>query len=489
MPGAVTSDDPRRSLADDPHFLASLSDLDRGVEGEPSESSTGPDAPRAQTASIRSPRPAQTPRRLNDLFPSTPGETAAFDTLPMPQPVTSGTRRLIPILDAVPESRPAVHPPEEAPSSAPRSSAPRSNERRSSERRSSRPAAYEAFYGLNEAPFTLAPDPRFLYHCDSYDRVAQHVLDAIRRRDGIAVLTGDTGVGKTTLCRVVMEQLDRRTLTSFVANPSVTPEALIRNVLVDFGVASTADVRTGRLSKASRDDLKSGLRDFLYSLAPLQAFAVIIIDEAQSLSEELLKEIGALADTGGEEQLLQILVVGEPPLLRTLSRSSLRSTFGRVSVRAALGSLAADEVGGYIAHRLQVAGASPRLEFQAAAIERLHELSGGNPRTINRIADRALSRGHARSAKTIGANIVQAAAEELDLVPTAPPSMLRRMTTAALFLMLVLVGAAAGAFVFRTEVAAFIRQWQAEPTAPAPPRPDLPAAYQLPPSPAVVQER
>jgi general secretion pathway protein A len=252
-------------------------------------------------------------------------------------------------------------------------------------------------------------------------------------------------------------------------------------VLVDFGVASTADVRTGRLSKASREDLKSALQDFLYTLAPIQAFAVIIVDEAHGLTEDQLAEIRAVGETGGEEQLLQILLVGEPPLLRTLSRSSLRQMYGRVSVKAVLEPLPEDEISGYVAHRLQVAGASRRLEFQPAAIARIYELSGGNPRTINVLADCALTRGHAQRAKTISAGILEAAAEELGLIPAAPPSILRRIATAAVFVLLLLVGAAAGAFVFRSDVAALIQQWQGEPSSPAPPRPDLPAAYQPPP--------
>jgi type II secretory pathway predicted ATPase ExeA len=503
MPEAVTSDDrSRRSLADDPEFLASLSKLDRDVPSDDPESQPQPN-------SKGSTRQTQAPRRLSELFPSTtPAEAAAFDTLAMSHPVTAGQRRLIPILDAVPDSRPmppgrsisesgpklestpALEPDPETDNleipDLPLSAAgpARRRERRSGDRGH---VAYETFYGLSEPPFSLNADPRFLYHSQSYDRVAQQVLDAIRQRDGIAILTGEAGVGKTTLCRVVMDQLDRRTLTSFAADAFVAPEALIRNVLVDFGVASTADVRTGRLSKASRDDLKIALRDFLYSLAPIGAFAVIIIDEAHRLSQDQLLEVRSLIETGGDEQLLQILLVGEPPLLRTLSRSSLRTSFGRVSVRAALGPLPQDEISGYLAHRLKVAGAGPRLEFQPSAVARLFELSGGNPRTINTIADRALARGRVQSSKTIGANILETAAEELDLVPEVPTSILRRIAAAAGFAILMLVGAAAGAFVFRSEVAALIRQWQAEPAFPLPPRPDLPAAYQPPPSPGGVQ--
>ena len=405
----------------------------------------------------------------------------------------TGTRRLIPILDSVAEAE-AASDDRAQPVSSPVVATPPIEESRPKkafrvERRSSdrTHAPYEEFYGLREPPFSIDADPRFIYHGQSYDRVAQQVLDAIRQRDGIAILTGEAGVGKTTLCRVVVEQLDHRTLTSFVADPLVTPEMLIRKALVDFGVASTADIRTGRLSKASREDLKSALQDFLFSLASIGAFAVIIVDEAHTLSQDQLAEIRALAETGGEEQLLQILLVGEPPLLRTLSRSSLRETFGRVSARAVLGPLAEDEMSGYVAHRLQVAGAGPRFEFQPAAIARLYELTRGNPRLINVLADGALERGHLQRAKTITGSLLEAAARELDVIPASPPSALRRMATVVLFLLLVLAGAAAGTYVFRSQVAALIRQWQAEPAAPAPPRPEVPSAYQPIPLPERVQ--
>ena len=491
----MTSDDPsRRSLADDPTFIASLSDLDRGVTPDPDD----PSSPRSPQTAERSSQEGRKPRHLNELFPSAPGETVTFPSVGVSQTPT-GTRRVIPILDAVAEGEPATEdraeldsqpvektaPVEEAP---PIEESPpkrfNRTERRSSDRRH---APYEEFYGLREPPFSIDADPRFVYHGQSYDRVAQQVLDAIRQRDGIAILTGEAGVGKTTLCRVVMEQLDHRTLSSLVTDPLVTPEMLIRKVLVDFGVASTADIRTGRLSKASLKDLTSALQDFLFSLAPIGAFAVIIVDEAHTLAQAQLAEIQTLAETGGEEQLLQILLVGEPSLLRTLSRSSLRQTFGRASARAVLGPLPEDEISGYVAHRLQVAGAGPRLEFQPAAIARLYELSGGNPRFINVLADGALARGFAERAKTITGRLLEAAAVELDLIPPPPTSVLRRMATVVMFLLLVMIGAAAGTYVFRSQVNALIHQWQAEPVAPSPPRPDLPAAYQPNPLPGGVQ--
>jgi general secretion pathway protein A len=466
MSRSLTSDDPsKRSLADDPTFLASLSDLDSGLVGEPSKPKV--QAPisassAAAATTTRAARVTQAPRHLSELFPSTPGEQPAFEALTI-EPSVAGGRRLMPILDVAQTAAPPA-------SREP----PRRVER----------SGYEGFYGFSEPPFTLDADPRFLYHSGSYDHVAQQVLDAIRRRDGIALLTGDAGVGKTTLCRAVIDQLDRRTLTSFVADPLVTPEALLKTVLVDFGVISASDVAAGKLSKASRADLHTALRDFLYSLAPLQAFAVIIVDEAQRLSTELLEEVRVLADTGGDEQLLQLLLVGEPSLLGKLSRRELRPTFGRVTARASLGPMAADEIAGYIAHRLAVVTEGSRVAFDSEAAERLYALSGGVPRVVNLLCDRALAAGYKASAKTIGVRFVERAAEALDLMPPSPPpSVVVRMVLAGVFALLVLMGAVAGAFVFRSDVARMVEKWQARPNAPDPPRLEVPPGYRpAPPS-------
>ena len=337
---------------------------------------------------------------------------------------------------------------------------------------------YETFYGLHERPFSLTPDPKFLYHSAAHDRAAQTMLDAIRRRDGTAVLTGEMGVGKTMLCRAVMEQLDRRTLTSLVADPFVRAEELLKRVLVDFGVVSASEAAAGRMAKASLADLQTALRDFLYSLAPLQAFAVIIVDEAQNLSVDLLQQVRVLADTGGEEQLLQVMLVGQPSLSVTLSKPELRATFQHLSARATLGPLAADEIAGYVAHRLQVAGTSPRVEFDESATERLYLLSGGVPRVINLVCDRALAAGRAESASAIDEAFIEQAAAELGLAAPAPhTSRLRVLALSTAFVLLVLVGAAAGAFVFRASVGSWLERWQARPSAPVQPGPGVPPAF------------
>jgi general secretion pathway protein A len=316
-------------------------------------------------------------------------------------------------------------------------------------------AAYELFYGLQERPFSLSTDPKFFYHSAGHDEAAQTLLGAIGRREKFAVLTGELGLGKTILCRAVVDQLDRRTLTSLVAEPFVSPEALLKTVLVDFGVISRDDLTRGRLAKQSRTDLMAALRDFLISLAALQAFAVIILDDAHELPIDMLEQIRVLIDSVGDEALLQVILVGGPTLTKTLGRSELRQMNSSIAVRARLRPIAEDEVFGYITHRLSVSGASPRVEFDEPALARVFELSAGVPRTINVLCDRTLEAGFKKSASLLDRSLVDQAAEELDLAPAhAQPSIARTAATAAGFVALVLLGALLAAFIFRSDLAA-----------------------------------
>lgn len=332
--------------------------------------------------------------------------------------------------------------------------------------------AYETFYGLHERPFSLSTDPKFFYHSTTHDEVAQVLLGAIGRREKMVVLTGELGLGKTTLCRAVIDQLDRRTLTSLVTDPFVSAEDLLRTILVDFGVISRDDVARGRLKNQSRTDLIAALRDFLVSLAALQAFAVVILDDAQDLPIDVLEQIRLLAESVGDESLLQVILVGGPSLTKTLGRSELRQLNRSVTARCRLKPIAADEVFGYIAHRLAVAGTSPRVEFDDGAIARVHELSGGVPRVINLLCDRTLAAGFKVSASLLDRPLVDAAAEDLDLAPpSARASTLQIAATMAAWMLLILLGAASAAFVFRADLSALVAEWQDVP--PLPPQPRL----------------
>jgi type II secretory pathway predicted ATPase ExeA len=275
---------------------------------------------------------------------------------------------------------------------------------------------YEPFYGLREKPFSLTSDSRFFYHSRSHAPAYDDLLGGIRRRESLNVLSGDIGTGKTTLCRAVLQNLDRKTFSAFVQDPFVSREDLLKVLLMDFGVVSVDDLTSGRLKDATRTELSYLLYEFLGTLAPLQAFAVVIIDEAQNLSVPLLEEIRILSDADGQ---LQVVLVGQLELRDKLKLPEMRQVDQRVSVHCNLAPLSCDGVAGYIAHRLQTAGGSPdRVRFSAEAVEMIYGMTGGVPRLINRICDRALHHGYLRRVASIDREIVEAAMPESAGAPT-----------------------------------------------------------------------
>jgi general secretion pathway protein A len=277
---------------------------------------------------------------------------------------------------------------------------------------------YEPHYGLKEKPFSLSADPRFLYRSPAHAPAFDELLNGIRRREGLIVLTGEIGTGKTTLIRSVLQHLDRRTFTAFVPDPFVSREDLLKMLLVDFGVVSLADLKRGSLAGASRPDLSYPLYEFLDSLVPLQAFAVLIIDEAQNLPLTLLEEIRILSDLEQREKLLQVVLVGQPELKANLKMPQMRQVDQRVSVRCELAALGLTDVGKYIRHRLSVASESASVvQFSDSAINAVFAASGGVPRVINLICDRALQRGHQVQATIIESTLIHEATTSLGIEP------------------------------------------------------------------------
>jgi type II secretory pathway predicted ATPase ExeA len=276
---------------------------------------------------------------------------------------------------------------------------------------------YEPFFGLKEKPFSLASDPTFFYNSASHRAAFDAIGAGIRRREGLIVLSGEIGTGKTTLCRAVLSQLDRKTFSTFVPDPFVTREDLLKTLLIGFGVASVADINGGRLHGASRQDLSYPLYEFLDSLVPLRAFAVLVIDEAQNLSLGVMEEIRILAELEKREKLLQVVLVGQPELRDNLHLPQMRQVEQRVTVRCELAPLAYRDVTEYVLHRLRVASADPAAcpEFTGGALEAVHLASGGVPRLINLVCDRSLQRAFDASRKTIDRDLVSAAVRDLDL--------------------------------------------------------------------------
>jgi general secretion pathway protein A len=283
---------------------------------------------------------------------------------------------------------------------------------------------YEPYYGLREKPFSLSTDPRFLYKSAGHANTFEDLLLAIRRREGLIVLTGDIGTGKTTLCKAVLERLDRKTFTTFVPDPFVTREDLLKMMLLDFGVMSVDDLKSGRMTGTSHPDLSYPLYDFLKSLVPLQAFAVLIIDEAQNLSPALLEEIRILSDLESPDKLLQVVLVGQLELRAKLKLPEMRQLDQRVSARCSLQPLNREGVAGYISYRLGVAGgADDRVHFTPSAIDAVFRASGGYPRVVNLVCDRALHRGYLARKSAIDLETVTQAIDYLGVgTLTAAPS-------------------------------------------------------------------
>ena len=225
---------------------------------------------------------------------------------------------------------------------------------------------YENYYGFVEKPFSLTPDPKFLYRSPSHAGAFALLQYAIRRREGFVVITGDIGTGKTTLCRALLEEIDRTTYTALVLNPFLSEDDLLKRILQDFGAVSRDEVKGGALGLASKQDLIDMLYDFLLGLVPLKASAVLIIDEAQNLPLSVLEQIRILSNLETDkEKLLQIILVGQLNLQSLLRQPELRQLDQRVSIRYQLEPLDRDGVAGYVAHRLAIAGGSGAVGFTA----------------------------------------------------------------------------------------------------------------------------
>jgi general secretion pathway protein A len=275
------------------------------------------------------------------------------------------------------------------------------------------------YYGLKEAPFSLTPDPKFAYPSESHDRALRTILHALSRREGLLVVTGDIGCGKTTLCRRLLPLLPERTFLSLVLNPFLTADDLLKQVLEDYGLVSADDARRGLLARASCHELARTLQEFLNSLSQIDGTAVIIVDEAQNLPLRTLEQIRLLSNFETDtRKLLQIILVGQRNLEPILELEELRQLTQRVSRRCRIEPLKTAEVAAYVEHRLAVAmpaNEAPRLRFTPGAFNTLSRLSRGVPRIINLVCDRALEIAHAKGTALIDRSGVLDAAKDLEL--------------------------------------------------------------------------
>jgi general secretion pathway protein A len=290
---------------------------------------------------------------------------------------------------------------------------------------SARVKGYEVFFGFREPPFSLAPDTRFLFDAASHAAAREQVTYALERREPLVVVTGEIGTGKTLLCRSVVERFERRTFLSVIHDPLLDRDDLLKQMLQDFGVVSKD--RT-RLAPTTRHELVHALQEFLLSLVPLHAHAVLVIDEAQHLQPDVMEQLRLISNVHDEAgTLLQIILVGQPSLDAVLSRPELRQLKQRVSRHVRLEPLGIAELSQYIDHRLAVArdggrphGATP---FTPEALSAIWRLSGGTPRVINLLCDRSLEAAYEQQARSVDAPLVDGAAAELGIQrPSAAPA-------------------------------------------------------------------
>jgi general secretion pathway protein A len=265
---------------------------------------------------------------------------------------------------------------------------------------------YLNYYGLAEPPFSITPNPRFLFFSAKHREALNHLIYGIRERKGFVQLTGEVGCGKTTLCRSLLQQLGQNYSTALILNPVLNADQLVKAIAMEFGLHVNGHDRLETVDLINRfllDHVKQG-RD-----------VVLIIDEAQDLPDDLLEQVRLLSNLETDERkLLQIVLMGQPELRHRLNQHGLRQLRQRITVRYHLHPLDRGEIGGYIQHRLQVCGAGGPPYFSQAALWRVYHYSKGIPRMVNAVCDKCLLAGYVQQKHRIDFNMVGTAIRELE---------------------------------------------------------------------------
>lgn len=253
---------------------------------------------------------------------------------------------------------------------------------------------YQSFYGFKEKPFNITPDPRFLYLSPTHQEALQHLKFGVQERKGFIVLVGEVGCGKTTLCRRFLNELDpARFDTALILNPRVTETQMLKAILTELGETKLA---------RSQNDLVAQVNQVLLDRISKGRDIVLIIDEAQNLSFEVLEQIRLLSNLETDKQkLLQIVLMGQPELKEVLAREELRQLRQRILVHYELHPLSLTDMQHYIHHRLTLAGGQGRPNFTSWALRALHRGSSGIPRIVNNLCDKALLSAYIRESDEI----------------------------------------------------------------------------------------
>jgi general secretion pathway protein A len=282
---------------------------------------------------------------------------------------------------------------------------------------------YTAHYGLREKPFSLTPDPRYLFLSASHREALAHVLYGIDQGEGFIAVTGEVGTGKTTLCRTLIERLGAETEIAYLFNPALDPEELLRAVAMEF------DILPAGLGRA---ELNDRLNRFLLDASRRGRRVLLIVDEAQGLSIETLEQMRLLSNLEtATAKLIQIVLFGQPELDEKLDGKDLRQLRQRISVRWRLGSLSDAEARDYVQHRVRVAAGDDRDLFTASALKEIRRRSRGIPRLLNLLADRSLLAGYADGAQRVSGSHVGQAAREILSARRALPTRWRQLSLAS----------------------------------------------------------
>ena len=266
---------------------------------------------------------------------------------------------------------------------------------------------YAQHFGLTQDPFSIAPDPRYLFMSERHREALAHLLYGVKGGGGFVLLSGEIGTGKTTVCRCFLEQIPPQCDVAYIFNPKLTVTELLRTICDEFHIV----VPPGA---ASPKDFTDPLNAHLLATHAAGRNSVLIIDEAQNLSADVLEQLRLLTNLEtNERKLLQIVLIGQPELRDMLARPELEQLAQRVIARFHLDALSEAETTQYIAHRLSIAGHTGALPFDAAALRRIHRRTRGVPRRINLLCGRALLGAYAEGLPSVTQRVVDKAAAEV----------------------------------------------------------------------------
>jgi general secretion pathway protein A len=311
---------------------------------------------------------------------------------------------------------------------------------------------YKEYYRFSEEPFGLNPDPKFLYLAMSHFKALNSMISSIKERKGLITVTGEVGVGKTILIHAFLKGLSKNIKTAFIFNPRFDFKSLLKNILLDLELPIDKN-------EESVPFLVEKFKEYLQAKASRDEMVVIIIDEAQGLEDEVLREIERLSRLGASrERVLQVLLVGQPELEAKLNSEKFRFFKEKVAVQSQISPLSREECRGYIKHRLRLVGRDASEVFTSEAIKRVWQFAKGIPRVMNLICDRALLIGYSNTSPIIDSKIVDQAIKDYGYLqvtkPAFPASKFPRRRSYAILGLLLLLGIClAGYFLLRPDFA------------------------------------